>query len=49
MNDVLESQLGKSTPGGCDHCNATQTLAKLEGIYLLTIGHEQTCPWQGGN
>ncbi|MGI8578525.1 MAG: hypothetical protein ACR2KG_11590 [Nocardioidaceae bacterium] len=32
-------------PGGCDDCDAYQTLTKQHGIFHITTHHDDTCPW----
>lgn len=37
-----------AVPGGCDHCNAEQTVAhhpRLKGMWKLTVHHDHDCPW----
>jgi hypothetical protein len=36
---------GARTPGGCDHCDAYQTVRpELEGVWRLTVHHDDECP-----
>ncbi|ROR53277.1 hypothetical protein EDD41_0412 [Luteococcus japonicus] len=36
-------------PGGCLDCNAEQTMTRdSNGVYRITIHHEDTCPWLAG-
>lgn len=36
---------GYRVPGGCDDCDAWQTLTNEgPGIYRLTVHHDSTCP-----
>lgn len=36
-------------PGGCPDCNAEQTMTRDgNGIYRLTVAHDDTCPWLAG-
>jgi hypothetical protein len=33
-------------PGGCDGCDAYQTMTKqADGIFSVTVHHDETCPW----
>ena len=33
-------------PGGCDDCDAYQTVDPSEGdVIRLTVHHDDTCPW----
>ena len=41
---------GRRLPGGCEDCDAYQTLARHPddargGVYVLTVHHDETCPW----
>ncbi|MFI7508640.1 hypothetical protein ACIBSS_17595 [Micromonospora aurantiaca] len=44
---------GLTLPGGCDHCQAEQTIkAHAHGsrIHAVVITHDHGCPWyHGGN
>ena len=42
---VLDRLTGQRVPGGCDDCNAYQTVVKQDGIYVLTVHHDSTCPY----
>jgi hypothetical protein len=45
--DLLEQMAGQRIPGGCDDCDAYQEMTKQDGIYVLTVHHDDTCPtWQ---
>lgn len=36
-------------PGGCDDCNAYQTFREQEpGVYVLTVHHDDGCPFLSG-
>lgn len=42
---VLEALTGRRLPGGCDDCDAFQTITKHgDGLYVLTVHHDRTCP-----
>lgn len=48
--DVLQPLLGPldgaRVPGGCDHCDAYQTVAPVEaGVWMLNVHHDEWCPW----
>ncbi len=44
--DFLSSIAGDSRiPGGCDHCDADQTVDKSEApIFVLRVHHDSWCP-----
>lgn len=43
---VLDAMTGRRLPGGCDDCNAYQTVTTQGGgLYVLTVHHDETCPW----
>jgi hypothetical protein len=31
-------------PGGCADCAAYQTVAVVDGVYFVTVHHDDTCP-----
>jgi hypothetical protein len=42
---LLKEQIGKSTPGGCDRCNAYSTLEEPSpGIWSMGVHHDDWCP-----
>lgn len=42
----LDAMTGHRTPGGCDDCNAYQTMTSTaDGVYELLVHHDATCPW----
>jgi hypothetical protein len=41
----LDRLAGLQVPGGCDDCDAYQTVdARRAPIYRVTVHHDQTCP-----
>lgn len=43
--EMLDDQLGQDVPGGCVSCSAVQTVVREdEGIYRMTISHDDSCP-----
>jgi hypothetical protein len=37
---------GAHVPGGCDHCDAYQTVRPIiAGIWNIKIHHDDWCPW----
>ena len=46
---VLEPMVGRKLPGGCDDCNAYQVMSRCaDGLYVLTVHHDETCPYLNG-
>lgn len=41
---ILDQLLGQRIAGGCDHCDAYQTFDDDQGIYVLTVHHDDDCP-----
>lgn len=42
---VLDAMVGRRTPGGCEDCSAYQTVVRTgDGVYDLTVHHDDTCP-----
>lgn len=42
---VLDAMVGHRLPGGCDDCDAYQTMSQVvPGVYILTVHHDPTCP-----
>ena len=35
---------GQKIRGGCDLCEALQTLDEVDGVYVLTVHHDELCP-----
>lgn len=49
MNNRLVNALGRldgaRIPGGCDSCNAYQTVEPLEaGVWMINVFHDERCP-----
>ena len=43
---MLDALPNRPIPGGCDDCDAVQRLTTDgAGIYVLTVFHDDTCPW----
>lgn len=35
---------------GCDDCAAYQTMTRRDdGVYVLVVNHDDTCPWLAGS
>ena len=52
MNDRLTKMLaplvGMEIPGGCDHCDAYQTVdedRELPGVWHMRVHHDDWCPF----
>ena len=45
---ALDALAGRRIPGGCDDCDAFQTMTLTEGVYMLTVHHDESCPWLNG-
>lgn len=42
---VLDVMTGRRLPGGCDDCDAYQTVDEhTPGLYVLEVHHDATCP-----
>jgi len=44
LAELFEALSGQRIPGGCDDCNAYQTMTQQDRIHVLTIHHDDTCP-----
>jgi hypothetical protein len=42
---VFAPLVGLQIPGGCDDCNAYQTVEKVDVMWLIRVHHDRTCPW----
>ncbi|MGA8724138.1 MAG: hypothetical protein WB565_03800 [Acidimicrobiales bacterium] len=46
LDQVLGALAGQSLPGGCDDCNAEQTIAQISpGVWTMTVAHDDDCPF----
>jgi hypothetical protein len=46
MRAILGPLDGARIPGGCDHCDAYQTVTPLEaGAWRVCVHHDEWCPW----
>jgi hypothetical protein len=43
--DAMLAKYDGTTPGGCDSCDAEQKLRNDNGIWRLTIMHDDWCPF----
>jgi hypothetical protein len=45
IHDLLAALDGAHIPGGCDDCDAYQTLeTEGSGVSVLTVHHDASCP-----
>ena len=45
LDDLFTQAGDKPIPGGCDRCDAYQTIAELSpGVLSLTVHHDEWCP-----
>lgn len=45
LPEALSALVGQRIPGGCDDCDAYQTMRRDGSVFLLTVHHDDTCPW----
>ena len=48
MRKRTDSDGNHRWPGGCPDCDAFQTLDEDHGVYLLTVHHDDGCPFLSG-
>ena len=49
QRSALDAMTGHRMPGGCDDCDAYQTMTRgSEGLYELLVHHDHTCPYYRG-
>jgi len=47
IHDSLAALAGLKIPGGCDHCDAYQTISELAPMVTkITVHHDEWCPAQ---
>lgn len=44
LDALTERLAGHRIAGGCDSCNAYQTVAEVDGIYVVKVSHDDWCP-----
>ena len=44
LDELLEGMAGQRIPGGCDTCNAYQTMTGTSGVHMINIHHDDCCP-----
>ncbi len=44
LDELFEGLVGQRIPGGCDDCNAYQTVTRHLCIHVINIHHDDTCP-----
>lgn len=46
---ALDAMTGRRLPGGCDDCDAYQVMSRCaDGLYVLAVHHDDTCPRLNG-
>jgi len=46
LDDILGHVQDEPIPGGCDRCDAYQTMTVVApGVYAITVHHDDTCPF----
>lgn len=49
LGSKLDAMTGHQMPGGCDDCDAYQVMTKqADGVYVLAVHHDTTCPYLQG-
>jgi hypothetical protein len=47
VNQLIEQFVGLEIYGGCESCDAYQTVtARGPGVFVLTVHHDERCPQQ---
>ena len=41
----LDALLDQRVAGGCQDCDANQVMTAAGGVYVITVAHDDTCPW----
>jgi hypothetical protein len=44
LSEIFEALAGKRIEGGCDRCNAFQTVSKDYGVHIIHVHHDDWCP-----
>ena len=44
LDQLFAAMAGRQIPGGCDDCDAYQTMTQQHGIHVINIHHDDTCP-----
>lgn len=48
-DSALAALVGRRLPGGCDDCNAFQTVEQRDvHLFVMTVHHDDSCPWLNG-
>jgi hypothetical protein len=45
---LLDALQGRQVPGGCADCDAVQVVDQQDGVYVITVRHDDTCPYYLG-
>lgn len=44
LNDFFSGMQGRRIPGGCEECQAYQTVVSDGRLHRITVHHDNTCP-----
>jgi hypothetical protein len=45
LRDLYQHVDGEQIPGGCDQCDAYQTMSPIEGmVWRMLVHHDDDCP-----
>jgi hypothetical protein len=47
ISEIFDGMAGQRIPGGCDACDAYQTMGERDGIFIITVHHDSWCPTHG--
>lgn len=45
---ALAALTGNRWPGGCEDCDAYQTISNVDGVFVLAVHHDDGCPFYDG-
>ena len=46
LDDLFHKAEGQAIPGGCDRCDAYQTIESLEpSVHIIRVHHDDWCPF----
>jgi hypothetical protein len=45
VESVFAALSGREILGGCDACDAYQTMSGGDGVFMLTVHHDEGCPF----
>ena len=47
LTEIFEQMAGQRIPGGCDTCDAYQTMGEKDEIFVITVHHDDWCKTHG--